>query len=286
MRLGSGRADRRCAAQHDVRRPRRDAAQSAARTSSSATASKASTSRSTRPRASGPASSPSRRSTSSSTTCARPRRCAPASGRGSARGRTFERRPPMIMECSYAVTAWTQAVEDEHRLLSQVLAIFFAYPELPQDKLNGRLANGSQAWPIKGRDRPGQGREVGLLERGRRPVQGVARLRRPAVGRVGRSARARPGSPHADRPHADDRRPARAVIEMHRSVGRVSDKKGEPLADVWVTLPDVGKWTSSAADGRFASTACLRAAIGCWRAPRTAGRRTRSSRSPAPGSSS
>ena len=38
---------------------------------------------------------------------------------------------------------------------------------------------------------------------------------------------------------------------MHRSVGRVSNKKGEPLADVWVTLPDVGSWTSSAADGRF-----------------------------------
>src|SRR3954447_6063566 len=66
-------------------------------------------------------------------------------------GRTFEGRPPMVMECSYAVTAWTHAVEDEHRLLSQVLAILFAYPELPQDKLNGRLANGSQPWPIKGR---------------------------------------------------------------------------------------------------------------------------------------
>src|SRR5215210_2416755 len=58
-------------------------------------------------------------------------------------GRTYEGRPPMVMECSYAVTAWTQAVEDEHRLLSQVLAILFAYPELPQDKLNERLANGA-----------------------------------------------------------------------------------------------------------------------------------------------
>src|SRR3954447_17316289 len=72
-------------------------------------------------------------------------------------GRTFEPRPPMVMEASYAVTAWTQAVEDEHRLLSQVLAIFFAYPEIPQDKLNGRLANGSQAWPIKARIGQGKG---------------------------------------------------------------------------------------------------------------------------------
>ena len=31
----------------------------------------------------------------------------------------------------------------------------------------------------------------------------------------------------------------------------MQDKKGEPLANVWVTLPDVGSWTSSAPDGRF-----------------------------------
>src|SRR5919198_4590378 len=64
-------------------------------------------------------------------------------------GHAREIRPPMLMECSYAVTAWTQAVEDEHRLLSQVLAVLFAYPEIPQDKLNGRLANGPPAWPDK-----------------------------------------------------------------------------------------------------------------------------------------
>src|SRR3954453_13559864 len=51
--------------------------------------------------------------------------------------RTFEGRPPMIMECSYAVTAWTQAVEDENRLLSQGVGIPYAFPEVPQEKLNG-----------------------------------------------------------------------------------------------------------------------------------------------------
>ena len=45
--------------------------------------------------------------------------------------------------------------------------------------------------------------------------------------------------------------PQRAIVEMHRSVGRVSDKKGQPLGDVWITLPDAGIWTSSSADGRF-----------------------------------
>src|SRR3954467_5056022 len=70
-------------------------------------------------------------------------------------GRTVEGRPPMVMECSYAVTAWTQAVEDEHRLLSQVLGILFAYPEIPHDRINGRLANGSHARADKGRRREG-----------------------------------------------------------------------------------------------------------------------------------
>ena len=114
-----------------------------------ATDSRASTSRSTRRSRDGPASSPSRPS-------ALPLRH--ARGRRRLRTSEWQRREARRarsraaadgMEASYAVTAWTQAVEDEHRLLSQVLAIFFAYPEIPQDKLNGRLANGSQAWPIK-----------------------------------------------------------------------------------------------------------------------------------------
>ena len=54
-------------------------------------------------------------------------------------------------------------------------------------------------------------------------------------------------APNVRRPLTDG--PARTILEMHRSVGRVRNKKGEPLADVWVTLPDVGTWTSSAADG-------------------------------------
>ena len=57
--------------------------------------------------------------------------------------------PPLVMEVSYAITAWAQAVEDEHRLLSQVLAVLYAYPHLPEDALNGRLRNGSQSLAIK-----------------------------------------------------------------------------------------------------------------------------------------
>src|SRR6201995_969582 len=166
-------------------------------------------------------------------------------------GRVREGRPPMVMECSYAVTAWTQAVEDEHRLLSQVLAILFAFPELPQDKLNGRLANGSQAWPIKARVGQGKGEKsdfwsavggqykVSLDYVVRLSVESGAQLERGPQVRT-QTVRTR---------LADG--PARAILEMHRTAGRVQDSQGEPLANVWVTLPDVGSWTASAPDGRF-----------------------------------
>src|SRR5918998_3600574 len=66
-------------------------------------------------------------------------------------GGTFETRPPLILECSYALTAWTQAVEDEHRLLSQLLTILYSYPRLPADALSGRISNGAQRYPIFGK---------------------------------------------------------------------------------------------------------------------------------------
>jgi hypothetical protein len=172
-------------------------------------------------------------------------------GRLSRNGRTFETRPPMVMEASYAVTAWTQAVEDEHRLLSQVLAIFFAYPEIPQDKLNGRLANGSQAWPIKARIGQGKGEKSDFWSavggQYKVSLDYVVRLSVESGAALERGPEVRTQTIRTRMTDA----PPRAILEMHRTVGRVQDKKGEPLADVWVTLPDVGSWTSSAADGKF-----------------------------------
>lgn len=165
-------------------------------------------------------------------------------------GRAGEVRPPMVMECSYAVTAWTQAVEDEHRLLSQVLAILFAYPQLPEEHLNGRLANGSQAWPIKGRIGQSKGEKadfwsavggqykVSLDYVVRMSVESGARLERGPEVRtqtIRTQLRDAPGS----------------VLEMHRSGGQVRDADGQPVADVWVTLPELGAWTSSGPQGLF-----------------------------------
>src|SRR5436190_18523319 len=61
---------------------------------------------------------------------------APSERRGN--GAAIVSPPPMRLELTYAVTAWTKDVEDEHRLLSQVLAILFSYPRLPESSMNGR----------------------------------------------------------------------------------------------------------------------------------------------------
>jgi Carboxypeptidase regulatory-like domain len=45
--------------------------------------------------------------------------------------------------------------------------------------------------------------------------------------------------------------PPAAVVEMHRTGGTVADGDGTPLKNVWVTLPDSGRWTATGPDGRF-----------------------------------
>jgi hypothetical protein len=48
--------------------------------------------------------------------------------------------PPRHYKLSYLVTAWTQRPEDEHRLLSALLAGFLRYEAMPPDMLSGSLA--------------------------------------------------------------------------------------------------------------------------------------------------
>jgi len=50
------------------------------------------------------------------------------------------RMPPRWFKLSYLVTAWTQRPEDEHRLLSIVLACFMRRDSLPKELLAGSLA--------------------------------------------------------------------------------------------------------------------------------------------------
>ena len=52
-------------------------------------------------------------------------------------------RPPVRVDCSYSITAWsvatTDAVLEEHRLLSQVLRVLFHNPSIPPADLVGSM---------------------------------------------------------------------------------------------------------------------------------------------------
>ncbi|MEU1348338.1 DUF4255 domain-containing protein [Streptomyces sp. NPDC005795] len=58
------------------------------------------------------------------------------------------RRPPRYFKLSYLITAWTKRPEDEHRLLSSLLACLLAYEALPQERLAGTLAEIGAAVPM------------------------------------------------------------------------------------------------------------------------------------------
>ena len=169
-----------------------------------------------------------------------------------ANGHHREVRPPMIMECSYAVTAWTQAVEDEHRLLSQVLGVLFAFPQLPDDALAGRLSETARRFAIEGKI--AQAKSEGKADfwsavGGQYKASldyvvtlacesGVAYERGPEVRTQTLMPRMSDGPPST-------------IHEMHRFGGKVMDGDGEPLADVWITLPELGLFAASDPQGRF-----------------------------------
>jgi Pvc16 N-terminal domain len=66
------------------------------------------------------------------------------------RGQAIIRCPPIRMDCTYLITAWTMTGEDialqEHRLLSQIFQVFSRYPEIPEPFLQGQLKQ--QPFPI------------------------------------------------------------------------------------------------------------------------------------------
>jgi Pvc16 N-terminal domain len=169
-----------------------------------------------------------------------------------ANGQARDVRPPMMMECSYAVTAWTQAVEDEHRLLSQVLGVLFAFPSLPVDAMTGRLAGLADRFPIEGRI--AQAKTDGKADfwnavGGQYKASldyvitiacesGTVFERGPEVRTQTLSARLSDGPPST-------------ITELFRFGGTVSDEGGDPVPDAWVAMPDLGLLASSNREGRF-----------------------------------
>jgi hypothetical protein len=162
-------------------------------------------------------------------------------------------RPPLRVDCSYAVTGWARAVEDEHRLLSQVLAILYAYERLPAGDLAGSLGEPAvQRFPLH--TRIGRVRSEGRADfwnavGGSYKASldyvvtlaceaGVTATRGPEVRTQTLRMRNRAGREGS-------------LEELHRVGGRVTDSAGEPVENAWVALVEKGSWTTTDADGRY-----------------------------------
>ncbi|MFJ9007919.1 DUF4255 domain-containing protein [Streptomyces canus] len=76
---------------------------------------------------------------------------------GTATGR---RQPPRWFRLSYLVTAWTKRTEDEHRLLSAVLAGLLPYETLPAEHLEGTLPGLGVAIPLTVGVPPAESRSI------------------------------------------------------------------------------------------------------------------------------
>src|SRR5215211_1497963 len=159
--------------------------------------------------------------------------------------------PPMRLEVTYSVTAWTQAVQDEHRLLSQVLTILFSHTSLPADLIAGRLAAASQLRSIETEvGRPKEEKAdfwTSIGGRYKASIDYAVRLEVESGLMFTRGPEVRTQTVRLQQSEA----PVRTMEELQRFGGVVLGPEAEPVADAWVVMPDLGRWTTSDRDGRF-----------------------------------
>jgi len=166
-------------------------------------------------------------------------------------GRSNERPPAMRVDCIFAITAWSKAVVDEHRLLSQVLGVLYAHPIL-DGHLGQRLGDGAQRFSILssvGEQRPEQRadfwRSVGGIYKPALDYVVTLSVESGHIAERGpdvRSVGVRTGL--ADRPRA-------AMQELTHVGGTVTGEDGEPVADAWVVVPGLARMATSDEHGRF-----------------------------------
>src|SRR4051812_15122672 len=174
----------------------------------------------------------------------------PSETRGN--GQAIVTPPPLRLELTYSVTAWTKAVEDEHRLLSQVLAILFSYKRIPQEVLDGVSLNGSSrlaaAETSVGRPREEKAdfwTSVGGSYKA--SIDYVVHITIESGATFVRGPEVRV---QTIRTRMSDG-PARTMTEMTRIGGTVRDAVGEPGADAWVAVPQAGLWGRPGREGRY-----------------------------------
>jgi hypothetical protein len=159
--------------------------------------------------------------------------------------------PPMRLEITYSVTAWTKAVQDEHRLLSQVLAVLFSHVSLPADLLQGRLASASLLRAIETEvGRPKEEKAdfwTSIGGRYKASIDYAVKLEVESGLTFTRGPEVRTQTVNLGLQDA----PRSTFEELQRFGGVVRDKQGEPVADAWVALPELGRFASTDREGHF-----------------------------------
>lgn len=63
-------------------------------------------------------------------------------------GTVVKRQPPVRVDCSYLVTAWSADAENEHLLLGEVMQALLRHPAIPAEFLQGVLARRPAPLPV------------------------------------------------------------------------------------------------------------------------------------------
>ena len=156
--------------------------------------------------------------------------------------------PSLRLEVTYAITAWTKAIEDEHRLLSQILSILHSYRVFPGDLLDGRKLNLGPVEATLGRPMEEKADFWSAVGGQYKPaIDYAVTIELESGAKVERGPEVRT---QITRTRLADG-PRRTMAEFTRFGGRVLDGDGEPVADAWVAIPELGIWTSSDREGRY-----------------------------------
>jgi hypothetical protein len=161
-------------------------------------------------------------------------------------------RAPLHLACTYAITAWAPTVLDEHRLLSQVIAILCAHPQLPVELLPASLLVGEPPQPPAAevahvRDEARAEFWTALGNQYKVSLQytvtvlcdtGIGSARGPAV-------RSEAIALQAGRKGGGVREASFTIA------GEVADERGAGLAEVAISVPALGLACVSGSDGRF-----------------------------------
>jgi hypothetical protein len=170
----------------------------------------------------------------------------------SVNGKVREARPPLRLNATFAVTAWTREVQDEHRLLSQTLSVLYAYHTLPEELLSGTLATRvAQSYPVTAQVAQGKGDGKADFWGA---VGGEFKVSFDYVVTVS----CEPGVEREQPPEVRTQTVRTGLMgigvheqENHRVGGVVRDADGAPSMGAWVALPELGKFAVTDTGGRF-----------------------------------